>query len=381
MVEIRESRAEVNERITCEEEERKIRGYDITTAFFVQSGLDKIEEVLVKVDGEVWLRMQYLPAARIVQINKKWRVAKDGDGFLIGKKTGFWKRPDQVNSQSSKEEIEKIKLYTANTADALYIQPAKNLNLNPFEPGVVTLMYALKRAIEILFQVESNEMSVSLMGTAEEPNILIFESAEGSLGVIAQLVKDIRYFKKLIQTAYNICHFNKTEEEQIRFGVASYADLLSFYNQRDHKKIDRYIIKGVLETLMNADVEIKRSSLFRDYDNQYNEILQNIDPKSSTELKFVQYLYNHKLRLPDYTQVNMAKHGCYTIPDFVYSEEIKVCVFCDGTPHDLPEVAEKDSVKRDCLENLGFEVLVWHYLTPLDEFVKHYAHIFKMVKA
>jgi superfamily II DNA/RNA helicase len=382
MIEIRESRADVNQRITCEEEERTIRGYDIVTAFYVQSGLNNIEEVLVKVDGEVWLRMQYLPAARIVQINKKWRVSKDGDGFLIGKKTGFWKRPDQLEGENaSKEEIERVRLYTENTADALYIQPARNLNLNPFEPGVITLMYALKRAVEIQFQVESNEMGVSLMGTSEEPNILLFESAEGSLGVIAQLVKDIRNFKALVNTAWEICHFNKTEEEQQRFGTASYADLLSFHNQRYHQIIDRFIIKDALETLMNAEVQIKRSSLFRDYEHQYNELLQHIDPTSSTELKFLKYLYKNKLRLPDRTQVNMAKYGCYTIPDFVYNEEIKVCVFCDGTPHDLPQVAEGDEIKRACLEALGFEVIVWHYATPLDELVKKYPHIFKTVKS
>ncbi|MBE0640037.1 MAG: DEAD/DEAH box helicase [Bacteroidales bacterium] len=382
MIEIRESRAEMNQRITCEEEERTIRGYDIATAFYLQSGLNNIEELLVKVDGEEWLRMQYLPAARIVQINKKWRVSKEGDGFLIGKKTGFWKRPDQLGGENaSKEEIERIRLYTENTADALYIQPTRNLNLNPFEPGIITLMYALKRAVEIQFQVESNEMGVSLMGTSEEPNILLFESAEGSLGVIAQLVKDIRYFKALISTAWEICHFNKSEEEQQRYGAASYADLLSFHNQRYHQTIDRFIIKDALETLMNADVQIKRSSLFRDYEHQYNELLQHIDPQSSTELKFLQYLFKNKLRLPDHTQVNMSQYGCYTIPDFVYSDEIKVCVFCDGTPHDRASVAEGDAIKRACLEALGFEVIVWHYATPLDEFVKKYPHIFKTVKS
>ncbi|HOY30381.1 MAG TPA: DEAD/DEAH box helicase [Bacteroidales bacterium] len=381
MIEIRESRADVNDRITCEEEERQILGYDITTAFYLQSGLNNIEEILVKVDGEIFLRMQYLPAARIVLINNKWRVSKEGDGFLMGKKTGFWKRPAQLeNRTQNAEEVQRIKLYAENTADALYIQPTKNLNLHPFDAGVTTLMYAIKRGFETLFQVESNEIGVSLMGTSEEPNMLLYESAEGSLGVIAQMVKDVSYFKKLIQSAWEICHFNKSEEEQQQFGAASYTDLLSFFNQRHHKIIDRYLIKNALETLMNANVEIKRSSLYKDYEHQYQELLKNIDPKSSTELKFLQYLYRNHLRLPDLTQVNMAKYGCYTIPDFVYNEEIKVCVFCDGTPHDIPKVAESDAIKRECLENLGYEVLVWHYLTPLDEFVKLYPHVFKTVK-
>jgi len=381
LIEIRESRAEVNERITCEEEERRIQGYDITTAFYLQTGLDKIEEILFKVNGEVYLRMQYLPATSIVNINNKWKISKEGDGYLIGKKTGFWKKPVKPEDQKdNREEIERVRLFSENTADALYIQPTKNLNLNPFEPGVITLMYALKRAFENLFQVESRELEVSLMGTSDEPNILLYESAEGSLGVLAQMVKDISYSKQLIRNSWEVCHFNKPQEEQGKYGAASYTDLLSYFNQRYHNVIDRYLIKNAIETLMNSDIEIKRSSLYKDYEHQYNELLQNIDPKSSTELKFLQYLYKNNLRLPDRTQVNMKKHGCNTIPDFVYSEEVKVCVFCDGTPHDLPEVAESDSIKRECLENLGFEVLVWHYLTPLDDFITQYPHIFKTVK-
>jgi superfamily II DNA/RNA helicase/very-short-patch-repair endonuclease len=381
MIEIRESRAEVNERITCEEEERKIQGYDLTTAFYLQSGLNNIEEILIKVEGEVYLKIQYLPASRIVLINNKWRISKEGDGYLIGKKTGFWKKPQKPDDKPQiGEEIQRVKLYAETTADALYIQPTKNLNLNPFEAGVITLMYAIKRGFENLFQVESNEMGVSLMGTDEEPNIFMYESAEGSLGVIAQMVKDTGYFKQLLKSIWEICHFDKPEEEQEKYGAASYADLLSFHNQRHHNIIDRYLIKNALETLMNAEVELKRSSLFKDYQHQYQELLKMIDPKSSTELKFLQYLHKNNLRLPDRTQVNMNKFGCNTIPDFVYSEEIKVCVFCDGTPHDDPEIAAKDSIKRECLENLGFEVIVWHYLTPLNEFVSKYPHIFKRVK-
>ncbi|MCF8344085.1 MAG: DEAD/DEAH box helicase [Bacteroidales bacterium] len=381
MINIKESRAEAHERITCEEEERQILGYDISTAFYVQRGMSTIEELLVKVDGKVYLRLQYLPAATIVQINNKWRVSKDGDGFLIGKKTGFWKKPvPPEKAGQQREEIQRVRLYAENTADALYIQPTKNLNLNPFEPGVITLMYALKRAFEFQFQVESNEIAVSLMGTSEEPNIFLFESAEGSLGVIRQLVKEISYFKRLIESAWEVCHFNKSEEEQQKYGAASYADLLSYFNQRHHNQIDRYLIKDALQSLMNADIEIKRSSLYKDYETQYQELLELIDPKSSTELKFLKFLYAKKLRLPDKAQVNMAKHGCYTIPDFVYTEEVKVCVFCDGTPHDSPMVKESDAVKRECLENLGFEVVVWHYMTPLEDLVKDYPYIFKKVK-
>ncbi|HLF33248.1 MAG TPA: helicase-related protein, partial [Cyclobacteriaceae bacterium] len=381
MLEIRESRSEPQERITCEEEERKILGYDIKTAFRLPGGMDRVEELLIKIDGEIFLRMQYLPAAQIVQINSKWKISKEGDGYLIGRKTGFWKKPAKAEERPARaEEVQRVKLYAENTADALYIQPTKNLNLDPFDTGVITLMYAIKRAFENIFQVESNELEVALMGTSEEPNILLYESAEGSLGIISQFVKNVSYFKRVINEAFDLCHFNISLEEQEQYGTASYADLLSYFNQKHHLIIDRYLIKDALEALMNADVESKRTSLYKDYEDQYQELLKQVDPSSSTELKFLHYLHSNNLRLPDKAQVNMGKHGCYTIPDFVYSEEIKVSVFCDGTPHDKPVVQESDSVKRDCLENLGFEVLVWHYSQPLGEFVSKRPDIFKKVR-
>lgn len=381
MLEIRESRSESQERITCEEEERQIMGYDISTAFYLQNHSRPLEQFSIKVDGEVILNIKYLPAARIVQINNQWKVKKEkeGSGYYIGKKTGFWKKPSAMeNPKPDAEPVERVRLYAENTADALYIEPTKNLNFEePFQDGVITFAYALQRAFESLFQVESNELNAALMGTADEPNILMFEASEGSLGIMAAFIKDVRYFKQAIDKAYEICHFHLPEEEQERYGSASYADLLSFYNQRYHKQIDRFKIKNVLEGLRTSTVELTRSELYGDYEDHYQQLLAAMDKRSATEEKFLSYLHKNKLRLPDKAQVDLSPHGCFTIPDFVYQEHVKVMVYCDGTPHDDPKQQAKDEEKRQCVEALGFEVLVWHYLTPIADFVASRPDVFK----
>jgi hypothetical protein len=43
-------------------------------------------------------------------------------------------------------------------------------------------------------------------------------------------------------------------------------------------------------------------------------------------------------------------------------------------------VQEDDSEKRLALKNAGYQVLVWHYLASLDEFVARRPDIFKRVK-
>ena len=60
-------------------------------------------------------------------------------------------------------------------ADALYIEPIQALGLE--SEGVVTLQYAIKRAIESVFQVEPSEIGVSTLGDPEGPNILLYDAA------------------------------------------------------------------------------------------------------------------------------------------------------------------------------------------------------------
>jgi very-short-patch-repair endonuclease len=100
------------------------------------------------------------------------------------------------------------------------------------------------------------------------------------------------------------------------------------------------------------------------------------DPNSSTEDKFLNYLYNNSLRLPDEAQPHIQ--NMYVRPDFLYKPNI--CVFCDGTPHDKDVVKEDDLEKRNALKSAGFQVLSWHYLDSLDEFVAKRPDIFKKVR-
>ena len=100
------------------------------------------------------------------------------------------------------------------------------------------------------------------------------------------------------------------------------------------------------------------------------------DPNSSTEEKFLKYLYNHSLRLPDEAQPHIP--NMYVRPDFLYKPNI--CVFCDGTPHDENSVKEDDMEKRNALKAAGYQVLTWYYMDSLDEFVGKRPDIFKKVR-
>lgn len=368
LVEMSETRTEEQNRISCEEEERMSHGYEIETYFNVPAGIDTITKAKVKNDTDDFLNIRYIPAAKLIQVNNRWKISKQ-EGFNIGMTSGIWKKATQQQTETELNRL--IRLFTHDTADSLYIEPIKALGLSP--EGVITLQYALKRAIENLFQVESGEIAVSLMGDVKtNPNIFIYEASEGSLGILSQFVSDAKMFRRLIEEAIKICRYDEKEYKE----PASYDDLLSYYNQRHHLDIDRFLIKDALEKLKVCNVEVLTSGYDEDYEEHYKRILLQIDKNSSTEFKFLDYLYKNGFRLPDEAQ--MRVEGIYSQPDFFFKPDVHV--FCDGTPHDDPQIKEHDKTIRDAIRNKGEQVIVYYYKDKLEEIISKRPDIFKKVK-
>lgn len=378
LIEMAETRAYELQRITCQEEERTKKGYDIQTYFAVDGGFDNTTEGLVSIGDEKLLHLHYLPTCRIFKLNLKWRASKEY-GYSINMNTGYWQSKTQKERRIESGDVESIKdvkLFTSDTANALYIQPIKSLGLDGGRNGVITLMFAIKRAVENYFQVESNEIGTTILGDEDAPNILIYEASEGSLGVLSQLVDNPSIYKAIMTEAYQICFNENGEEIEGEVLPATYDDLLSYYNQYYHQQIDRNLVRDALRNLRDSEVEILTNKSFSSYDEQYHFLQANRDLNSSTENKFLKYLYNQGIKLPDEAQPKVEK--MYVRPDFYYKPN--VCIFCDGTPHDDFQVKEDDTQKRSALKSAGYQVLSWYYKDSLEEFVAKRPDIFKKVK-
>lgn len=375
LIEMAETRAYELQRITCQEEERTRKGYDIQTYFAVDGGFENTTEGIVSVSNEKLLHIHYLPTCRIFKLNLKWRASKEY-GFTINLNTGYWQSKGQKEENGDRDEIKDVKLLTSDTANALYIQPIKSLGLEGGGNGVITLMFAIKRAIENYFQVESNEIGATIMGEDDAPNILIYESAEGSLGVLSQIMDNPSLYKAIMAEAYKVCFYKNEVEEEGVVLPATYDDLLSYYNQFYHQQIDRNLIRDALRNLKESAVEVLANKSFNSYDEQYQFLQSARDPNSSTEDKFLKFLYEKGLKLPDEAQPKVD--AMYVRPDFFYNPNIYI--FCDGTPHDNANIKEDDTEKRNALKNSGYQVLVWHYKDSLDEFVAKRPDVFKKVK-
>ena len=372
------------DKITCQEEERSRESYK-TDTYFACDDPASISESELKLGDTHLANIKYIPSCRITYILSSKNDAH-GNGFPFDTLTGEWINNERIAklqelAQEHPEQADRlkfVKLFTEVIANAIYIQPSEGLGLED-KDAVRTFLYAFKQAIEDVFQIEGSEIGGEIMGDGSRPNIFIYENAEGSLGVLSRIVEDPESFRQVVARAYEICFGEKPEltpEELTNLAPADYSNLLNYYNQPYHQQIDIRDIYGTLKTLENVIPETHVAGQTMGYDEQYQALEAARDHNSSTEFKFLKYLYDHRLRLPDKAQPTFP--GEYFIqPDFMYGD--RIVVFCDGTPHDQPDVQADDRNKRQVLEDAGYVVLSWHYATPIEQFVEEHQDLFTPV--
>jgi superfamily II DNA/RNA helicase/very-short-patch-repair endonuclease len=374
LLELEEAQSENSERISCMEEVRTSEGYD--TELYLNSADNLVDATKIKLtaDGDELMKLFYAPAAKLILLNKKWKRAID-KGFDIGAKTGFFKTKKQKANPNPEDPIENIMLYTYDTSDVLYVQPVKSLGLT--EDGVITLQYALQKAIEQLYNIEPTEISAKLMGSEEHKNIMLYESAEGSIGVLKDIARNPAKLREIFVKAYQICGYNHASKEDIYplRAKASYEDLLSYYNQVDHTKIDRH---GIIKALDLLILSTPDDTVNGTYEEKYEELKRGLHPKSPGEEELLNYLFDNGYRLPDFTNFNMEQY--YVQPDFVYEKE-KALIFVDGGIHKRAVNKADDERKRKTIELAGFDVLVWDYTSEqVASFVTRRQDVFRKVR-
>jgi len=377
VIEISEAEANPQERISCQEEDRVSQGYDIDYFFNYPSGIEHTRQTVIRRNGQPMLNLIFGPSTQLIGLNKQWRKST-APGFSFDPVTGKWLSLEDLKEEDVAKREQRVKIFATETADSLYLQPMDNLGISGDQ--VISLSFALKRGIERLFQVEESEISVSVLGKPESPNLLIYESAQGSLGILSQLINDPLKLNEVFKEAYKSMHFDLETREETELGKrtekASYLDLLSYYNQRFHDQLDRRSIQQALEFLIDCDVEASQGN--NDREAHFQGLMERYDKSSATERPFLKFLYENGMALPDRAQVNLKDF--YINADFVYDlSHGPVLIFCDGSVHDTQSVIKKDEHQRDLLYAKGYDVIVWHHSEPLEDLVKRRKDVFRKV--
>lgn len=277
------------ERISINDEDRQRQGFELQTTFRFLPGPDgtiQKNQAEVREGDDPLALLVYTPAARLWRINRGWRRRKDKSqlGFYINPITGTWSKKDDPNSEEADQAndepfLEKV----PNQRIVPFVEDHRNLLILTPVGGqtysmetMATLQAALKRGIEMTFQIEESELVAEPLPTQDERKSLMFyESAEGGAGVLTRLANEPHSLAEVARAALSLMHYDKPNGqwsvdaleglEQKKNGLAiceagCYQCLLSYFNQPDHDYINRRDGDALklLVALANAEVHMTK---------------------------------------------------------------------------------------------------------------------------
>jgi ATP-dependent helicase YprA (DUF1998 family)/very-short-patch-repair endonuclease len=349
------------EKINSDEEERLRLGYELRTSVrFSEHGGGANTTATVEHDGDVAFRLAYGQAATLWRINLGWNRRKDRDvrGFILDKERGYWAKNEILEEGEQEDPMspQKVRVvpFVEDHRNCLLIQPTQPLD----ERVMASLQAALKNAIQVHFQLEGMELAAEPLPTsADRRQLLIYEAAEGGAGALRRLVEDPTTLAAVARTALEVCHFTPTGEDlgkaprsQDRCEAACYDCLLSYSNQPDHRRLDRFAIRDVLLSLATSVVN---ASPVRASRSEHLEKLMRL-AGSGLERTWLRHLDARRHRLPSDAQKLLETFG--TRPDFLYDGQQTV-IYIDGPHHKYPERVARDQQLTERLEDAGYSVI------------------------
>lgn len=356
-------------RITSDEEERQRQGYEmITTLRFAQeNGQLKVEAAAIVDNEDAILELKYGAASRLWRVNLGWRRRQEKTiyGFSIDANTGEWTKDEQAPTDAEDDKVtegksvKRVTPFVEDTRNVLIIQPKVELS----QVAMISFQYALKRGIEQEYQLEEAELAAEPLPDRDTCNaILLYEAAEGGAGVLTRLASDPDAIPRIARKALEVCHFSSesdgwesfadlTNEDQ-ECEAGCYRCLLSYYNQLDHKWIDRKNPEMIellcrLTRGQRKNIEARLSA-----DDSFEELMNA--SSSDLEQEWLNFLKSNEYHLPDRAQPYLQEHG--TRPDFAYSDH-QTLVYIDGPHHNENSRRELDADITRRLEDAGFTVV------------------------
>jgi very-short-patch-repair endonuclease len=371
LLEMPDARSVRRARITCDEEERIRRGFDLKTRFQYDRTGGRLRRTMAAVSPDPeqpLLEAVYGPSATIYRINSGWKVT--GTPFNIDLATGQILHGLEGRNSASRASLP---LYTHDTQNILLVRPPAQLRAT--DGGMATFQYALQRGMEVFFQVEESELASELVGEKDLAAVLYWEAAEGGAGILRRMVEEPEAFAHVARLALDALHFDPVTGDNkanpAKCLKACYECLLSYRNQLFHALLDRKKVRDVFLSLAKSTAMSSNDG--RDYHSRYTYLKNLVDSRSNIEKSFLDHLYQTRRDLPDDGQ--KALKDLKTTPDFYYSAS-QTCVYCDGTVHNQNVQKLKDADIRGRMKELGYQVIVIRYDQNLEEQIRNHEDVF-----
>jgi len=371
------------DRISSDEEERFRLGYDLRTAmrFTEHAGEAARRTATIRAQrGETALaKLTYGQAATVWRINLGWSRRKNKAlyGFQLDLERGYWAASEQAEDVADdpvSARIARVIPYVQDRRNCLLFEPVEPLS----EIQMASLQAALKRAIQVEFQLEDAELAAEPLPNEDERRLLLFyESAEGGAGVLRRLLDDTNAMTMVARKALELCHFDPDTGDDRRRGpraredceAACYDCLMSYYNQGDHRLLDRKQVRDLL--MQFATATVSASPVAAPRADHLQALLKLCD--SDLERQWLKHLDQGGYRLPSKAQALVET--CRTRPDFLY-EDTLAAIYVDGAQHQYPDRRERDQLNTECMEDLGYTVIRFGVADDWETIFARYPNIF-----
>ncbi|MEO9586396.1 MULTISPECIES: DEAD/DEAH box helicase [Marinobacter] len=360
-------------RITCDEEERMRQGYDLRTTlqYPEENGVLKVVRSDMKQGDDPLAEMEYAQQAHIWRINLGWkrRKNKEIDGFMIDPLNGTWLKDEEQGGNEETDaddpvnQRQRISPFVTDRRNVLVIRP--RLDMSP--TTAATLQYAIKRGIELNYQLEESELMAEPLPNMHERNALLFyEAAEGGAGVLTRLATEPGAWRQVARTALELMHWkrpddttawhespqNQWQDTNTSCEAGCYRCILSYFNQPDHENIDRRDRETLQWLAQLTDMTLETGSGGNRPADQAAQLKRASG--SSLEQAWLDALQRYSLRQPDAAQPYLKEFNVR--PDFAYRDS-RALIFVDGPHHDHEDRRMIDQRQTQDLEDAGFLVL------------------------
>lgn len=361
MLELDVVRARPADRISCEEEDRSREGYDVLTGWQDEEPAQR--RSITSAAGEPLAELETRPQSELWRINRGWKRSSSEShqhGFAIDRRNGRWARrekPEETGSTEAAAAPLRVVPFVRDTRNLLFQRP---LGLLDAGPAMTTLAHALRRGIQRTFEIEEGELAVELLGEGEGRRILLWEAAEGGLGLVERLV-ECEKLRDVARTTLRLLHVEtdadgKSPDVGATCLSACYDCLLSYANQREHEILDRRLVIPWLRALADCRAGALGAE---NREARLERLRRAIDPGSTFERRVLEAIAAQGLPLPSAAQCRPSADVMVQV-DFYWRRDPApdLCLFVDGPYHAPPPRAERDRDQRRALERRGFPVFV-----------------------
>lgn len=339
-LEIAAFRGSADAQITASEEQRRRTRFDVGVTLFGQPE----SKTSFSFDA---LTLHMCRNQPLLAVNRGLRTATGAAGFLFCLDCGDvrlgpvdWKAPHLKQRKHNPKEFNAHLTHAFKSAVLLLEVPSYNSD------DAVSLRHTLLAAIRIEFQAEDGELDgFEIAANPHRPaTIALFETTNGGSGYLRRAAADL---PRIARRAISILNH---EPPCVR---ACYACLLTYYNQRDHGRIDKRLVEPLLLELAGSTQPIG--------DMSNGEFSSNGHGLHESP---IEVLLDAAMRrnLPPYALQNevLDVNGfVVSRPDMLFELE-RVAVYADGHEfHSSPEQLAHDGRVRSRMRELGYKVLVF----------------------